>query len=407
MAETLATWHDTDLKARGHPTEGYVRLYSQWGKGGYGMIITGQTDVDNKLCNMGCPTIGLEDELTEPKFDEFKRVASAATAEGSLILAQISHVGRQLDTRVSSDTISASEQDLDDKLGMTFAKTHEATKADIQRVIESFAHAAWFLDKAGFSGVQLHGAHGFLISSFLSRSTNHRIDEYGGSLENRMRLIIEIAAAIRNRVSPKFILGIKINSVEFEANGFTADEAKVLCQTLEQHHFDFVELTGGTCEDLGLVHTKTSTLKREAFFLEFAESIVPVLKNTKCYITGGIRTAPAMVEILQVVDGIGLGRPAAQEPNFPSSILSGKIGSAAKPISAIEHNQHVSLACAGGQILQLSKDVEPVDISDPAVANGVYKQLIAWTTAPVHERPYLGWPRLPTTTTQRSTAALE
>ena len=96
-------------------------------------------------------------------------------------------------------------------------------------MIQGFAHAAEYLHKAGFGGIQYHGAHGYLIAQFLSLTTNKRTDKYGGPLENRIRLIVEIATECQKRVPLNFIIGIKINSVEFQDQGFTPQEARMLC----------------------------------------------------------------------------------------------------------------------------------------------------------------------------------
>jgi 2,4-dienoyl-CoA reductase-like NADH-dependent reductase (Old Yellow Enzyme family) len=161
-------------------------------------------------------------------------------------------------------------------VGATYAKPREATQEDLNTIIDGFAHAAEFLEHAGFDGMQLHGAHGYLIAQFLSLSTNQRTDRYGGSLENRMRLVLEIAAAIKKRVSARFILGIKVNSVEFQDKGFTSDEAVLLCQALEKAQFDYVETSGGTYESFGFYHVKESTRKREncEYFPEFIHLIL-------------------------------------------------------------------------------------------------------------------------------------
>lgn len=145
-----------------------------------------------------------------------------------------------------------------------------------------------------------------------------------------MRLIVEIAAEIRKRTSPSFILGIKMNSVEFQEGGFKPEEARVLCQTLEANTFDYTELSGGTYESLAFVHKRESTKKREAFFIEFAEEVVKPLTKTKTYVTGGFKTVGAMVKALEVVDGVGLARPVCQEFDLPKKILEGKVVGAKK-----------------------------------------------------------------------------
>lgn len=241
----------------------------------------------------------------------------------------------------------------------------EATKADIARVIDGFAHAAEYLEKAGFDGIQLHGAHGYLIAQFLSELSNQRTDEYGGSLENRMRFVVEIGKEIKRRVQPSFLLGIKLNSVEFQEKGIKPAEAKVLCQTLQDIGFDFVELSGGNHSDIGYGSKKESSLKREAYFLEFVRDIVPHLSKTKKYLTGGFRTAGAMVKALEILDGIGLGRPAAQEPRFAADLLAGRITGAIKPRDEILDQLLVHLSISGAQMRQITKGQEPWDASDP------------------------------------------
>lgn len=173
---------------------------------------------------------------------------------------------------------------------------------------------------------------GYLLAQFLAPSTNKRTDEYGGSLLNRARLIFQISDAIRARVPDKsFSLGIKLNSVEFQQGGFTPEECKDLCVELEKNNFDWVELSGGTYEELAFRHRRESTIKREAYFLEFAELIIPHLKKTKVYVTGGLRSVAGMVKGLKSVDGIGLGRPTAYEPALPQRILDGVVEGAIKP----------------------------------------------------------------------------
>lgn len=170
---------------------------------------------------------------------------------------------------------------------------------------------------------------GYLLAQFLAPSTNKRTDQYGGSLSNRSRLIFEINDAIRARIPDKsFTIGIKLNSVEFQDGGFSTEDCRTLCADLERHAFDFIELSGGTYESFGFEHKRESTRKREAFFLDFAEKIIPEVKNTKIYVTGGLRTAPAMVGALKTVHGVGLGRPVANEFDLPRKILDGEVNAA-------------------------------------------------------------------------------
>ena len=269
-------------------------------------------------------------------------------------------------------------------MGMTFEKPHAATSEEISRVIDGFAHAAEFLYKAGYDGIELHGAHGYLLAQFLSPTTNKRTDKYGGSLENRARLTMEIAQEIRKRVPADFVVGIKINSVEFQDKGFNAEECKQLCAQLEENRFDFVELSGGTYESLAFDHKRESTKKREAFFLDFAEVIVPGLKKTKSYITGGFKTVGAMVKALETVDGVGLARPVCQEPRLCADILAGKVKGAIKQ-RLDESNFGLTNVAAGSQIRMVGKDQEPIDLSKEEYEKAFMHDMGDWSQKMAHD----------------------
>ena len=182
-------------------------------------------------------------------------------------------------------------------MGIKFAKPHPASQEEINRVVDGFAHAAEYLEKAGYDGIELHAAHGYLLAQFLSSTTNKRTDKYGGSLENRLRIVLETADECRKRVSSSFIIGIKLNSVEFQEGGLQPEEAKTICEALEKAKFDYIELSGGTYESLAFGHKRESTKKRESFFIEFAEGIVKPLSKTKTYVTGGLKSVGAMVRV--------------------------------------------------------------------------------------------------------------
>jgi 2,4-dienoyl-CoA reductase-like NADH-dependent reductase (Old Yellow Enzyme family) len=263
-------------------------------------------------------------------------------------------------------------------MGMTFAKPRAATEEDIKNVIEGFAHAAEYLEKAGYDGIQLHGAHGYLLAQFLSPSTNHRTDKYGGSLENRARLITEIGKEVRRRTSSSFVLGIKLNSVEFQDKGFDTEEAAALCKVLEEASFDFVELSGGTYEQLAFGHKRDSTKKREAFFIEFAEKITPSLTKTRTYVTGGLKTASAMVDALKTVDGVGLARPVCLEPELPRQIISGEVHAAIQQLTD-DNDFGATNVAAGTQIRQLGKDQQPIDLSVKENLEAFQKDVGTWS----------------------------
>ncbi|OCK80979.1 FMN-linked oxidoreductase [Lepidopterella palustris CBS 459.81] len=378
MTERLSSWSPTDYSARGIPSPEVINVYRRWGEGGIGLILTGNIMIEfDQLEAAGNPIIPRTEGFSGKRFEAFKEMGRMAKKEGSLIVGQVSHPGRQCESRIQKDPVSASDVQLGDVMGMSFNKPHPASEEEIQRVIDGFAHAAEYLEKAGYDGIELHGAHGYLIAQFLSRATNNRTDKYGGDIANRSRIIVEIAQAIRKRVSPSFIVGIKLNSVEFEAKGFQPEEAREICKILEANRFDFVELSGGTYEQIAFQHKRESTMKREAFFMEFADSIVPVLKETKTYVTGGFKTVGAMVDALGTIDGIGIARPVCQEPRLCKDILAGKVTGAYKQLFD-QDNFGLTNIVAGSQIRQIGRDQEPFDGSDPKNKEAFEKDMGAW-----------------------------
>lgn len=383
MTERLSSWDPQSFPERGVPSDNLINVYKRWGEGGFGVILTGNIMVAyDQLEAPGNPIIPPEAK-TEPgdaRFDAFKKMADASKAHGALVVGQVSHPGRQVEQRIQPDPVSASDVQLEGEImGMKFAKPHAATLDEIKNLKQGFVHAAEYLHKAGYDGIQLHGAHGYLLAQFLSNTTNKRTDNYGGSLQNRARIITEIADEIRNvvPVSSGFVVGIKINSVEFQQSGFSPDEAKELVSLLETHKFDFVELSGGTYESLAFVHKRESSKKRESFFLEFAEQITPALKHTRSYVTGGLKTVGAMVKALDAVDGVGLARPVCQEFTLPKDILQGKVNGAIEQ-KLDQENFGLTNVAAGTQIRQVGKDQHPIDLSVQDNVDAFMKDMGTW-----------------------------
>lgn len=383
MTERLSSWDPENFEKRGIPSDNLINVYKRWGEGQFGVILTGNIMIAyDHLEAAGNPIVPPEakPEAGDARFEAFKKMAEVSKAHGSLIIGQVSHPGRQVEERIQKDPVSASDIQLEgDIMGMKFRKPHAATEEEITKLKNQFIHTAEYLHKAGYDGIQLHGAHGYLLAQFLSNTTNKRTDKYGGSLENRARIITEIADGIREKIptSAGFVVGIKINSVEFQQSGFSPEEAKELVSLLETHKFDFVELSGGTYESLAFVHKRESTIKRESFFIEFAEQITPGLKHTRSYVTGGLKTVGAMVKALDAVDGVGLGRPATQEFQLPKLILEGGIKGAIEQ-KMDQNNFGLTNVAAGTQIRQVGKDQNPVDLSVQENVDGFMKDMGAW-----------------------------
>ncbi|KAF2141925.1 uncharacterized protein K452DRAFT_249626 [Aplosporella prunicola CBS 121167] len=380
MTERLSSWDPKVKENRGIPSKELINLYRRWGEGGIGVIVTGNTFCEwDDIEAMGNPIIPTEAPFEGERFEAFKEMNLAGKKHGSIMLTQVSHAGRQVWDAIQPNPISASDVRLEKTvMGMNFAKPRPATQEDINRVIEGFAHAAEYVEKAGGDGIQVHGAHGYLLAQFLNPETNKRTDQYGGPIENRARIITEIAKAVRKRTQPGFVMSIKLNSTEFQDKEFQAAEAKKLCAILEEHEFDFVEISGGSYEDLGFLHNKRdSTKKREAYFFEFAEIMAPNLKKTKAYLVGGLRTVGAMVKVLNTVDGVALGRPTCQEPRICKDIIEGKVkGAIVQKIDAGDYLMNT--VAAGMHMMQIGKDREPIDLSQQENFEAFATDLGAW-----------------------------
>ncbi|OTB07019.1 hypothetical protein M426DRAFT_54269 [Hypoxylon sp. CI-4A] len=393
MTERLATWDADNPSTSGIPTQQLFNLYRRWADGGWGVILTGNIIVDpSHLEAPGNMILASDSTPSGPRFEAYRKLAESGKrggGGGGLFLAQLNHPGRQTERALQENPVSASAIPLTKGFGATtpYGAPHAASTAEIDGIRRSFVHAATYLEKAGFDNVQLHAAHGYLLAQFLSPSTNARADIYGGSLASRARVVTEIADGIRAATGPGFVLAIKINSVEFQDKGLTTAEAAELVELLEDHGFDLVELSGGTYEAPAWHHRKESSRRREAFFIEFAETVVPHVTRARCFVTGGMRTVGAMVDALgSGLDGVGLGRPSATEPRLPSQVLGHGVKGCVKPLAGDtmvlgEDSWAVGALLAGAQMLRMSLDQEPFDPSDQTSVDAFMKGVAKWMAA--------------------------
>lgn len=301
------------------PTPELVRLYERWGRGGIGLLITGHVMVDRRA--LGEPlNVAIEDDSDLAMLAEW---AAAAKSGGAKAIIQLNHPGRQAQPGLSADTVAPSAVRLTAS-GARFPKPRALTGAEIEDLIARFATAAEVAVRAGFDGVQLHGAHGYLISQFLSPLVNLRDDEWGGDAERRRRFLIEIFRAVRGAIGPSQMLSVKLNSADFQRGGFDEDESLKVITELEREGIDLLEISGGTFERPAMVQDrqKASTRSREAYFLEFAKRARAAVE-IPLMVTGGLRSASAMSEALQEgIDVVGIARPLCIEPELPSALLS-------------------------------------------------------------------------------------
>ena len=322
--------------ALGLPTPELERLYRGWAKGGFALLITGNIIVDgDHLERPGNVIIdGPPSALLLERLRSWTRVS---TEHGAHMWAQLSHSGRQTPKEINSHPMSASDVTVGLPGGM-FGSPREMTADDIAMAIEKFAEAARVCKETGFTGVQIHAAHGYLISSFLSPIANKRTDEWGGSLENRARLLLAIVRAVRDVVGKAFPISVKLNSADFQKGGFAPDESEEVALKLEAAGVDLLEISGGSYESPAMIgenggglgvergpKKKASTLAREAYFLDFARSLRRRLKMPMM-LTGGLRTREGMQGALdEGVDVLGVARPVCVELECVRPLLAGEV----------------------------------------------------------------------------------
>ena len=305
------------------PSAELISLYRAWAEGGAGLIITGNVMIDARAMT-GPAGVVLEDDRY---LDRFKAWADTARSGGGQVWMQINHPGRQMPAGLGQETLAPSAIALD--LGAQskiFPVPREMTAADIAEVERRFVHTAVLAERAGFTGVEIHAAHGYLLSQFLSPLANHRRDHWGGSLENRARLLLDIVRGVRAAVSPGFAVAVKLNSADFQRGGFSPADARAVVQMLGSLGVDLVELSGGSYEAPAMMGSARDerTLAREAYFLEFAREISEVA-TMPLMVTGGIRRREVAQTVIESgVAMAGIATALAIEPNLPRNWKLGK-----------------------------------------------------------------------------------
>lgn len=305
------------------PSQKLIDLYQAWADGGAGLLITGNVMVDRRAMT-GPGGVVLENNK---HLDKFKLWAHTGRANGAHVWMQINHPGRQMPGDLGQGTWAPSPVSVDlGSLSKHFNPPQEMTEAVIEEVIERFIRTARLAEQAGFTGVEVHAAHGYLISQFLSPLTNKRTDQWGGSLDNRARLLLRIVIGIRAAVAPSFAVAVKLNSADFQRGGFSQDDARQVVSMLNGLNVDLVELSGGSYEAPAM-HGRSRdgrTLAREAYFLEFANDIQKVARMP-VMVTGGIRRLPVAEKVVASgVDMVGIGTALAIDPALPRDWQQGK-----------------------------------------------------------------------------------
>ena len=326
MTEGLAT-------ADGLPTPELETLYGLWSDGGAGMLLSGNIQVDaDHLERPG--NVVIDREPNEQMKAALASWAQAGTRQGNHFWAQISHAGRQTQSNVNPHPKAPSAV----KLGLPggqFGEPVALTEAEIQDLVGRFALCAQAVKEAGFTGVQVHAAHGYLLSQFLSPRSNVRTDQYGGVLENRARMLLEVVRAVRESVGPSFPVAVKLNSADFQRGGFDFADSLQGAQGLQREGVDLLEISGGTYEQPKLLGVEgveevdpqevaQSTQQREAYFVDFAVAMREQV-SIPFMVTGGFRRRDAMEQAVATAgaDIIGIGRPMCVMTDAPEQLFKG------------------------------------------------------------------------------------
>lgn len=370
------------------PSAELLRLYRAWAEGEAGLIITGNVMVDARAMT-GPGGVVLEDDR---HLDRFRAWAETGRARGAQVWMQINHPGRQMPAGLGQETLAPSAVALD--LGAQskrFRVPRAMTADDIADVERRFVTTARLAERAGFTGVEIHAAHGYLLSQFLSPLTNRRQDRWGGSLQNRARLLLDIVRGVRAAVAPGFAVAVKLNSADFQRGGFSPADAQAVVAMLAPLGVDLVELSGGSYEAPAMMGSARDerTLAREAYFLEFARDIADAA-TMPLMVTGGIRRLEVAQKVIDSgVAMVGVATALAIEPNLPRNWRTEQADAPTlkpiawknKPLAATAH-----MAAVKYQLTRLSRQRR----TEPGVSP-VWALILSQAEASRRARRYRRW----------------
>jgi 2,4-dienoyl-CoA reductase-like NADH-dependent reductase (Old Yellow Enzyme family) len=301
---------DSLANGDGDPTTAQIRLYEKWAEGGIALSIIGEVQGDPRFPEKpGNLVLG-----SNTNQQMLQSLSSRATIEGAHLWTQLGHAG------------ALSHPPISQPKGPTALNIGEFQCAgmsmdEIQKLPDLFARTAARAKTAGFSGVQVHAAHGFLLSQFLSPLFNRRSDGYGGSIEARIRIVIEVIDRVRNAVGPTFPIGIKINSTDKLEDGLTQDDALEAVRLLDRTSIDLIEISGGTYFPGAKASSGSSG--GGPYFLDFARRARGVT-NAPLMATGGFKKREQAIDAVSsgAVDMVGLARAVVLDPRLPEDWLT-------------------------------------------------------------------------------------
>lgn len=307
MSETLAS-------KTGVPTPTLVNLYKKWAQGGAGILVTGNVMINsNHIAEPG--NVVLESASHLEKFKEWARAGKVNNTE---IWMQLNHPGKQSPKSLTKQPVSPSGVAMKGSIAKGFNQSRALHEVEIRAIVQQFITSAVLAKEAGFTGVQIHAAHGYLINQFLSPIENQRTDKYGGSIQNRMRVLVEIYEGIRSELGKDFNIGLKLNSEDFKVGGFSKEDLVDVAKKLNELKIDLIEISGGNYENPKMAG---SDKESEPYFISYA-SLLKKEVSTPIVVTGGFRSVVTMEDAITQnnADFIGMARPFVVSPNIVNQI---------------------------------------------------------------------------------------
>ena len=315
----------------------HLNLYEKWAEGNVGTVLTGNVQVDKRYLE-SAGNVAIEKSNYKDQIELLKKWTEVGTKNNTNLWMQISHAGRQTPGDLNMKPVAPSDVGL--KIpGRKYGTPKPLTNEEIEDVIERFIFTAKVAHDTGFTGIQIHSAHGYLMSEFLSPDINKRDDEWGGSLENRSRILLRIINGCRKALGDNYPISVKLNSADFQKGGFSAEDSSKVASMLSEAKIDLLEISGGTYEQprlLGLDAVsinpkrseirKESTIAREAYFLAYTEEIKKVI-DIPLMVTGGFRSRLAMETAINqgACEIVGIGRPLCSDPLSVKKLLDRSI----------------------------------------------------------------------------------
>ncbi|MBD3226803.1 MAG: NAD(P)-binding protein [Candidatus Lokiarchaeota archaeon] len=318
---------DTNFGNRkGELTEKNKKYLELRAKGGVGLIITEPAFFENRGRGTGKMLSIAEDD----KIEGFKQLTEKIHKHGSRILLQLYHAGNQATSFFTGEQpVSCSNI----PCGLTGEIPKPLSIEEINEIVQKYAIASLRAKKAGFDGVEIHAGHGYLLNQFLSNRTNKRNDQYGGNLENRMRILIEVLKAVREKVGNEFIICFRLNGDDYIENGLEIEDTVNIAKALEDNGVDLLNISAGVFDSEGFPTVPYMNYPR-GVFVPYAERIKENLSSTPVCVVGRINTPELAENILQEnkADLIAIGRGLIGDPKLPIKIKNGDFKSIRKCI---------------------------------------------------------------------------